>query len=193
MRIGIPVETSPGETRVAATPETVKKFIAGGRHSVMVQRAAGRDASIPDSEFTAAGATLGCATDVYSQSDVVLKVQRPEAIGASAAAARQRPRRAPLAARRPVGAGQHRRDGVRDGTAPSHHARAEHGRAVVAGQHRGLQGGDRRRARVRPVHADAHDRGRHGEGRARARPRRRRRGASGDRHGQAPGCRHRGL
>jgi NAD(P) transhydrogenase subunit alpha len=78
MRIGIPVEIGPGETRVAATPETVKKFAAGGRHSVMVQSGAGSGASIPDSEFTAAGATLGCAADVYSQSDIVLKVARPE-------------------------------------------------------------------------------------------------------------------
>ena len=78
MRIGIPVEIGPGETRVAATPETVKKFTAGGRHSVMVQSGAGSGASIPDSEFTAAGATLGCAADVYNQSDIVLKVARPE-------------------------------------------------------------------------------------------------------------------
>jgi NAD(P) transhydrogenase subunit alpha len=78
MHIGIPAEISPGETRVAATPETVKKFTAGGRHSVMVQSGAGTRASIPDSEFTAAGATLGCKDDVYRQSDLVLKVARPE-------------------------------------------------------------------------------------------------------------------
>ena len=34
MRIGIPAEIYPGETRVAATPETVKKLAAGGRHTV---------------------------------------------------------------------------------------------------------------------------------------------------------------
>jgi H+-translocating NAD(P) transhydrogenase subunit alpha len=79
MRIGIPAEISPGETRVAATPETVKKLTAGGRHSVLVQSGAGIGASIPDPEFTAAGATLGCAADVYSQSEIVLKVARPEA------------------------------------------------------------------------------------------------------------------
>src|SRR5688572_7160812 len=78
MRIGIPAETSPGETRVAATPETVKKLTAADRHSVLVQSGAGSGASIPDSEFIAAGATLGCAADVYSQSDIVLKVARPE-------------------------------------------------------------------------------------------------------------------
>jgi len=78
MRIGIPAEIGPGETRVAATPETVKKLTAGGRHSVLVQSGAGIGASIPDSEFIAAGATLGCAADVYGQSDILLKVARPE-------------------------------------------------------------------------------------------------------------------
>jgi H+-translocating NAD(P) transhydrogenase subunit alpha len=78
MHIGIPAEISPGETRVAATPETVKKYTAGGRHSVMVQTGAGAGANISDSDFTAAGATLACAADVYGQSDVILKVQRPE-------------------------------------------------------------------------------------------------------------------
>ena len=78
MRIGIPAEIGPGETRVAATPETVKKLTAGGRHSIVVQKGAGSGASIPDSEFIAAGATIGCAADVYGQSDIVLKVARPE-------------------------------------------------------------------------------------------------------------------
>ena len=78
MRIGIPRETAAGETRVAATPETVKKLSAGGRHTVIVESGAGERASIPDPEFVSAGATLGCAADVYSQSDVILKVRRPE-------------------------------------------------------------------------------------------------------------------
>jgi NAD(P) transhydrogenase subunit alpha len=78
MRIGIPAEISPGETRVAATPETVKKMSAGGRHTVMVETGAGVRASIPDTDFVTAGATLGCAADVYTQSEIILKVQRPE-------------------------------------------------------------------------------------------------------------------
>ena len=78
MRIGVPAEIFPGEARVAATPETVKKLSAGGRHTVMVQSGAGVPASIPDTEFVTAGATLGCAADVYGQSDIVLKVQRPQ-------------------------------------------------------------------------------------------------------------------
>jgi NAD(P) transhydrogenase subunit alpha len=78
MRIGIPAEIHPGETRVGATPETVKKLSAGGRHSVVVEARAGVAASIPDHEFAAAGATIGCAADIYAHSDIILKVRRPE-------------------------------------------------------------------------------------------------------------------
>ena len=79
MRIGIPAEIYPGETRVAATPETVKKLAAGGRHTFAVQAGAGINAAIPDGDFTAVGATIvPSAADIYSQSDIVLKVRRPE-------------------------------------------------------------------------------------------------------------------
>jgi NAD(P) transhydrogenase subunit alpha len=78
MRIGIPAEIYPGEARVAATPDTVKKLAAGGRHTVIVESGAGVRASIPDREFVAAGATIGCAADVYSQADIILKVRRPQ-------------------------------------------------------------------------------------------------------------------
>jgi NAD(P) transhydrogenase subunit alpha len=77
MRIGIPAETYPGETRVAATPETVKKLAAGGRHLITVQSDAGRGAFIPDAEYLAAGAQLVSQADVYGASDIVLKVRRP--------------------------------------------------------------------------------------------------------------------
>ena len=45
MRIGIPAETRPGETRVAATPETIKKLVAA-KHHVIVQSGAGTTASV---------------------------------------------------------------------------------------------------------------------------------------------------
>jgi NAD(P) transhydrogenase subunit alpha len=77
MRIGIPAEVYPGETRVAATPETVKKLVTGGRHSVIIETNAGAGASIPDASFAAAGASLGCAADVYRTADIILKVRRP--------------------------------------------------------------------------------------------------------------------
>jgi NAD(P) transhydrogenase subunit alpha len=78
MRIGVPAEIHPGETRVSATPETVKKLTAGGHHTVLVENGAGVAASIPDDAFTAAGATLGCAADIYRQADIILKVRGPE-------------------------------------------------------------------------------------------------------------------
>ena len=76
MRIGIPAETRAGETRVAATPETVKKMLASG-HTVMVQFGAGAGAHIPDAEFQTAGATLVNADALYAQSQIVLKVKAP--------------------------------------------------------------------------------------------------------------------
>ncbi len=78
MRIGIPAETCAGETRVAATPETVKKMLASS-HQVLVQQGAGAGASIPDVEYQAAGATLVSAADLYAQAEIILKVKAPTA------------------------------------------------------------------------------------------------------------------
>ena len=79
MRIGVPAEIRPGETRVAATPETVGKFGQKGRHTCVVQAGAGTAAAFPDSSFEAAGAVIAAhAADVYAQSDIVLKVRAPE-------------------------------------------------------------------------------------------------------------------
>jgi NAD(P) transhydrogenase subunit alpha len=80
MRIGVPAETRPGESRVAATPETVKKLVAGGKHQVLVQSGAGVNAAVPDADFQAAGATIvPAAAELYAQADIVLKVRAPEA------------------------------------------------------------------------------------------------------------------
>lgn len=79
MHIGIPVEIRGGETRVAATPETVKKFTAKGVHKVSVQSGAGAGASIPDSAYQEAGAVIVTnVAELYAQSEIVLKVRGPE-------------------------------------------------------------------------------------------------------------------
>jgi len=79
MYIGIPAEVLDGETRVAATPETVKKFSANGSHVVLVQSGAGAGASITDENFSEAGATIvNDAAELYRQSQIVLKVQAPD-------------------------------------------------------------------------------------------------------------------
>ena len=77
MLIGIPRETAPGETRVAATPETVKKLKAQG-HSLRVQSAAGLNASATDEAYVAAGAEITDAAGALG-CDLVLKVRAPQA------------------------------------------------------------------------------------------------------------------
>ncbi len=77
MKIGIPAETRQGETRVAATPETVKKLVAA-KHQVVVQSGAGVAASITDEAFSAAGAQIGSAADALG-AEMVLKVRAPSA------------------------------------------------------------------------------------------------------------------
>jgi len=74
MRIAVTRETEAQESRVAATPETVKKFKALGA-DVVVARGAGIASGIPDADFEAAGATIG--EDVTKDADLVLKVRRP--------------------------------------------------------------------------------------------------------------------
>jgi H+-translocating NAD(P) transhydrogenase subunit alpha len=78
MKIGLPAETKAGETRVAATPETIKKLIAQ-KHDVFVQAGAGLASSIPDTAFEAVGAkVVGTAQQVLSQAEIILKVRAPQ-------------------------------------------------------------------------------------------------------------------
>jgi len=78
MKIAILKETAAGETRVAAIPETVKKFIALGAN-VAVERGAGTTASIADTEYEQAGATLGTRTDVLQGAGAILVISGPDA------------------------------------------------------------------------------------------------------------------
>ena len=74
-RIAIPAETAANETRVAATPETVKKYVALGC-DVVVQRGAGAGAFITDKAFEEAGATLADDfSSLVKGAEVVLKIQ----------------------------------------------------------------------------------------------------------------------
>ena len=79
MQIGVPTETLAGETRVAATPETVKKFAALG-YKLVVQSGAGTRASYIDQAYTEAGATIAAtAAETLKDADLVLKVAAPGA------------------------------------------------------------------------------------------------------------------
>jgi NAD(P) transhydrogenase subunit alpha len=77
MRIAVLSETDGAETRVSATPETVKKYKALGA-DVVVQAGAGVKAGLPDAEFEAAGASIAkTAKEALKDADIVLKVRRP--------------------------------------------------------------------------------------------------------------------
>jgi H+-translocating NAD(P) transhydrogenase subunit alpha len=76
MRIGIPKERREHELRVAASPDTVKRYKGLGLDPV-VERGAGQGAAIPDQAFADAGATLVDGPDEVWASDIVLKVRPP--------------------------------------------------------------------------------------------------------------------
>lgn len=76
-KIAVLKETAAGETRVAATPETVKKFIALGA-AVSVEKGAGLSASISDAEYEAAGANLVTAAAAAKDAEIILSVQGPD-------------------------------------------------------------------------------------------------------------------
>jgi len=78
MRIAIPLETIANEQRVAATPETVKKYIAAG-FQISVQKGAGAQARFTDAAYADAGADLiEDAPTLLAQADILLKVRAPE-------------------------------------------------------------------------------------------------------------------
>jgi NAD(P) transhydrogenase subunit alpha len=79
MRIAVLSETDPAEPRVAAVPETVKKYKALGA-DVTVQSGAGLKAGVPDAEYEAAGAAIAPDAKAAAEgADIVLKVRRPSA------------------------------------------------------------------------------------------------------------------
>ena len=77
MLIGVPKETAAGETRVAITPETVKKLKSQG-HEIRVERGAGLAASVTDEAYAEVGAQLVDAAAALG-ADMVLKVRSPDA------------------------------------------------------------------------------------------------------------------
>jgi H+-translocating NAD(P) transhydrogenase subunit alpha len=80
LKIGIITETASGETRVAATPETVKKFAAIPGVEIHVQSGAGLKAAFTDESFRANGASLSeSAAPILASADILLKVRGPNA------------------------------------------------------------------------------------------------------------------
>lgn len=78
LTIGVPKEIMKGEARVAATPETVAKFVSDG-FRVLVQEGAGLGSLYHDEAYKAAGATLvHCPKEIYEAAHVILKVKEPQ-------------------------------------------------------------------------------------------------------------------
>lgn len=78
MKIAVLKERRFGETRVAATPESVKK-LAALKHTIAVESGAGLTAGVRDEDYVAAGATVGSAADALKGADIVFKVRAPDA------------------------------------------------------------------------------------------------------------------
>lgn len=77
MKIAVLKERRFNETRVAATPDTVKK-LAGLKHVVAIETGAGTAAGIRDEDYAAAGAAVGPPADVLAGADIVFKVRAPD-------------------------------------------------------------------------------------------------------------------
>lgn len=78
MKVGVARETAAGERRVALVPETIAKLKSSGV-DVVVEAGAGSGSAIPDGAYADAGASIVSTDDLYAQSDVILRVQRPSA------------------------------------------------------------------------------------------------------------------
>ena len=77
MKIAVPKERSPGETRVAISPDVVKKLVGFG-FDVTVEKGAGVESNMSDADYKDAGATIaGDEASAIGDADVVIKVQRP--------------------------------------------------------------------------------------------------------------------
>jgi H+-translocating NAD(P) transhydrogenase subunit alpha len=76
VKIAVASEIDPSEPRVAVSPDTIKKLKALGAE-VAIEPGAGFKSGLPDSELTAAGATV--SADALVDADIIIKVKRPEA------------------------------------------------------------------------------------------------------------------
>ena len=193
VRIGVPRETAPGETRVALVPAVAEKYAALGAE-VVLQKGAGASSYLADAAFE--GVTLVDSAAEALGADVVLKVDPPSR-GRGRPAARGRgagrPAAAVQGARRDQGAARPQGHQLLARVAAAHQQGAVHGRAHLAGVHRRLQGGPHGGRHGAALLPDAHHSGRHAAAGEGGHHGRRRGGPAGHRHRAPPGRRGRGL
>ena len=180
LTIGVLKETFAGERRVAMVPRGMDSLTKAGAQ-IWVESGAGVEAGVPDKEYTAKGAKWPAPPrGPQERSDPSL------CPGAGFARAdewtsRHRHVRPAVRAATHARSGAARHHSVCDGVDPAHHARAEHGRALVDGDHRRLQSRAAGRRTLCPDVPDDDDRGRHHPARASVRHRRGRGRTAGDR------------
>ena len=188
MKVGVAKETAPGERRVALVPEALGKLTAAGLE-ILVEKGAGAGALIPDEAYAEAGAKVVSTKDLYGQSDVILRVQKPSGSEIKAMRTGQAvigflsplidPKTAEELAKRGRDGDQPRRDPA--DAQPG----AVDGRPQLPGERRRLQGRPHRRECVRALLPAPDHRRRNREARQCPHPRDRRRRAPGDRHSEA--------
>src|SRR5579859_7849821 len=76
MKVGVARESAPGERRVALVPEAFGKLTVAGLE-ILVEAGAGAGALVPDQAYADAGARVVSTTELYAESDVILRVQKP--------------------------------------------------------------------------------------------------------------------
>ena len=151
-RIGIVTEQSP-ETRVAATPATVKQLTALG-YEVVVEAGAGAASSFPDEAYLAAGAADRDRAPRRSAATSCSRSTRPRTPRSRRSHPARRssgcwlPRSSPSCCEALADSRRHR---ARHGRRAAHLARPVDGRAQLDGEHRRVPGGRRGGARVRPL------------------------------------------
>ena len=182
MLIGVPAETDPAETRVAASPETVKKFIGLGAE-VAVEHGAGLKAGRRRRRLSGGwrAARLGGGGARRGSRSEGPAADRTRTRSHEERRARHRHDGPLRPSGRDRGDGEGGRLGLRDGIDAAHHPRAGDGRPLEPGEPCRIPRRDRRGGRIRPRDADDDDAGGHGPGRQAVRHGRRRRGPAGDR------------
>ena len=77
MKIGVPKEIKPQETRIGLTPDSVKDLVSNG-HQVLIENNGGSEAGFDNSHYTSAGAKIiDSAEEVYKSSEMIVKVKEP--------------------------------------------------------------------------------------------------------------------
>ena len=78
MKIGVPKEIKPQETRIGLTPNSVKDLVSNG-HEVLVENNGGFEAGFENSHYTNAGAKIvEKAEDIFNDTDIIVKVKEPQ-------------------------------------------------------------------------------------------------------------------